>query len=167
MKLIDRGGYFVAENAVILGDVTLGEAANVWYSAVIRGDMGAIRIGKFTNIQDGCVLHTDLGQDLDIGDYVTVGHQALIHCRKIGDRCLIGMQSALLAGAEIGTGCVIGAGAVVREGQKIPDYAIAVGVPAKIIGQTGKGKLPEFEVRATHYHQTALRHVEGFKAPWA
>ena len=161
MKLIDKGGYYIAETAVVVGRVTLAEGANVWYNAVIRGDMAAITIGKFTNIQDLCVLHCDPGEPLDIGDYVTVGHQALVHCAKIGDRCLIGMQSALLAGAEVGEGSIIGAGALIREKQIIPPFSVAVGVPAKVIGTTSKDSRKEFEERAVRYHQCALRHVSG------
>jgi len=167
MRLVDRGGYFVAENAVVLGDVRFGEGASVWYGAVLRGDMAPIRIGRMTNVQDLCVLHCDPGEELTIGTAVTIGHQALIHGRSIGDFCLVGMQCAILAGAEIGEGCVIGAGAVVREGQNIPPYSVAVGVPAKVISDVPREKKKEFEERALRYHETALRHVRGeLRAPW-
>lgn len=161
MKLIDKGGWYAAENATVVGDVRVGEGVSIWFGAVVRGDMAPIRIGKYTNIQDLCVLHCDPGEDLEIGDYVTVGHQALIHGRKIASRCLIGMQSVILAGAEIGEGSIIGAGAVVREGQKIPPHSIVVGVPGKVIGQTKESELQALEVRAQKYHETALRHVRG------
>lgn len=161
MKLVDRGGWYAAENAVVVGEVRVESCASIWFGAVVRGDMAPISIGRYTNVQDLCVLHCDPGEPLEVGDHVTVGHQALLHCRRIGSRCLIGMQCVLLAGAEIGEGCLIGAGAVVREGQKIPPRSIVVGVPGKVIGQTTEAQLRDFEDRAVRYHETALRHVQG------
>lgn len=161
MKLIDRGGYYVAENAVVVGDVRLARQVSVWYHAVIRGDMAPITVGEGTNIQDGCVLHCDPGLDLAIGAHVTVGHMAMIHARRVGDRCLIGIQSILLGGAEIGDGCLIAAGALVREGQVIPPRSIVVGVPGKVIGQVTDAQLAQFEERARRYAATARRHVDG------
>ncbi len=161
MKLIDRGGFFVAENATVLGDVRLGPNASVWYGAVVRGDMAPIAIGEFTNLQDNCVLHCDPGMDLNFGRYVTVGHLAMIHGRKIGDRCLIGIGAIVLANAEIGEGSLIAAGALVRESQIVPARSIVVGVPGKIVGRTTDAQLEEFEERAKRYAQTARRHAEG------
>lgn len=161
MKLVDRGGFFVAENAVVVGAVRLAPKVSVWYNAVLRGDMAPIEIGECTNIQDGCVLHCDPGKDLVVGAHVTVGHMAMIHARRVGDRCLIGINSILLGGAEIGDGCLIAAGALVREDQKIPPRSIVVGIPGKVIGQVTDAQLAEFEERARRYFQTARRHVEG------
>ena len=161
MKLIDKGGYYVAENATVLGDVRLAKGVSVWYNAVVRGDMASITVGEYTNIQDGCVLHCDPGQDLVIGSHVTVGHMAMIHARHVGDRCLIGINSVLLAGAEIGDGCLIAAGALVREGQTIPPRSIVVGVPGKVIGQITDGQWEAAAERAKRYHATARRHVDG------
>jgi carbonic anhydrase/acetyltransferase-like protein (isoleucine patch superfamily) len=161
VKLVDRGGFYVAENAVVIGDVRIARGASIWYHAVVRGDMAPITIGEMTNIQDGCVLHCDPQLDLTVGASVTVGHMAMIHARRVGDRCLIGIGSILLGGAEVGDGCLIAAGALVREGQKIPARSIVVGVPGKIIGQITDDQWREFEDRAVRYHETARRHVDG------
>lgn len=165
MKLVDRGGFYVAENAVIVGDVTLGNGVNVWFGAVVRGDMAPIRVGDFTNIQDLCVLHCDPGMDLVIGAYVTIGHMATVHGKSIADRCLIGMQSVLLGGSEIGEGSIVAAGAVVRENQKVPPRSVVAGVPARVVGQVTDAQFRSFEDRALRYLETARRHAEGKAAP--
>jgi len=161
MKLTERDGALIAENAVIAGRVALAPGVSVWYGAVVRGDLASITVGEYTNIQDGCVLHCDPGKDLVIGRHVTVGHLAMIHARKVGDRCLIGINSVLLSGAEIGEGCLIAACALVREDQLIPPRSIVVGVPGKVIGQTDEAFWKESEARALRYHATARRHADG------
>jgi gamma-carbonic anhydrase len=126
---------FVARTATVVGDVVLGEEASVWYGAVIRGDVGAIRIGRRTNIQDGCVLHvTGGGTPLEVGAEVTVGHRAILHGATIEDRCLIGMGSVLLDGCVIGEESLVGAGSVVLEGTRVPPRSFIAGVPAKVKG---------------------------------
>ncbi len=161
MKLVEKDGAYIAENAVVVGDVRLSPGVSIWYNAVIRGDMASISIGENTNIQDGSILHCDPGLDLSIGENVVVGHMAMIHAHSIGDGCLIGINSVLLAGAEIGEGSLVAAGAVVREGQVIPPHSIVVGVPGKIIGQTSESQREGFVEQAKRYRQTAIRHVEG------
>ena len=118
---------FLAENAVVVGGVTLKEKVNVWYGAVIRGDENAIEIGEGSNVQDNATLHVGEKYPISIGKNVTVGHNAVVHGCTVGDDTLIGM------GAVIGNGCIIGAGALVKENEVIPDYSLCVGVPAKII----------------------------------
>ncbi|HLY12110.1 MAG TPA: gamma carbonic anhydrase family protein [Planctomycetota bacterium] len=161
MKLVDAGGYYVAENAVVCGRVSLARGSSVWYGAVVRGDMSSISIGEFTNIQDGAVLHCDPGKDLVVGNHVTVGHLAMIHAKSVGDRCLVGIHSTLLSGSVVGEGCLIAAGALVKEDQVIPPRSIVVGVPGKIIGQTDDAFLQQSLDRALRYHATARRHVDG------
>jgi carbonic anhydrase/acetyltransferase-like protein (isoleucine patch superfamily) len=161
MKLVDAGGYFVAENAVVCGRVSLARGSSVWYGAVVRGDMASITVGEFTNIQDGAVLHCDPGKDLVVGAHVTVGHLAMIHAKSVGDGCLIGIHSILLSGAVVGEGCLIAAGALVKEDQVIPPRSIVVGVPGKVIGQTDDSFLRQSIDRALRYHATARRHVDG------
>ena len=161
MRFIDKDGALVAENATVLGKVTLARGVSVWYGAVIRGDLASISVGEHTNVQEGCVLHCDPGKDLVIGRHVTVGHQATVHARSVGDRCLIGIQSILLSGAVIGEGSIIAAGALVREDQEIPPRSVVVGVPGKVIGTVTAGQLAEAEPRAMRYHALALRHVQG------
>ena len=165
MKLVDRGGYFVAENAAVVGRVSIGKGASVWYGAVVRGDLAPIAIGEYTNIQDGCVLHCDPGKDLVIGKHVTVGHLAMIHAKEIGDRCLIGIHSIILSGAVVGEGSLVAAGALVREDQVIPPRSIVVGLPGKVIGQVTEAQWVEAEARALRYHDTARRHAEGKADP--
>ena len=124
---------FVAENAVLIGDVTVEKGCSVWYGAVLRGDWSSIRVGEGSNVQDNAVLHTERDAPLRIGKNVTIGHGALVHCAEVGDDTLIGMGAILLDGARIGRGCVVGAGAVVKEHAEIPDGTMAVGVPAKAV----------------------------------
>ena len=161
MKLVDPGGFFVAENAVVCGKVSLARGVSVWYGAVVRGDMASITVGEYTNLQDGVVLHCDPGKDLVIGKHVTVGHLAMIHAKSVGDGCLIGIHSTLLSGAVVGEGCLIAANALVREDQVIPPRSIVVGVPGKVIGQTDDEFLQQSIDRAMRYHATARRHGDG------
>jgi carbonic anhydrase/acetyltransferase-like protein (isoleucine patch superfamily) len=123
---------YVAPNAVIVGDVEIAEDASVFYGVVIRADVGAIRIGARSNIQDNSVIHTEEDSPTVIGEDVTVGHQALVHACTVGDGTLVGMQSSLLSRSVIGAGCIIGGGAVVLEGQEIPEGSLAAGLPAKV-----------------------------------
>ena len=124
---------FIADSADVIGNVVLRESASVWFNAVIRADGDLIEIGARTNIQDGAVLHCDPGQPLIIGEDVTVGHQAMIHCREIGDRTLIGINAVVLEGAKIGSDCIIGANSLVKAGETIPDGSLVVGSPAKVV----------------------------------
>lgn len=128
-----RENVFVAEGARVVGDVELGENVNIWYNAVIRGDLGKITIGKRTNIQDNCTLHVDAGCPMTIGEGVTVGHGAILHGSEIGDNTLIGMGAILLTGSKVGKNCLIGAGALVTQNTEIPDGMMAFGSPAKVI----------------------------------
>jgi carbonic anhydrase/acetyltransferase-like protein (isoleucine patch superfamily) len=108
---------WIADDAAVIGEVGVGAESSVWFHAVLRGDINAIRVGARTNIQDGCVLHVTGEAPVDIGDEVTVGHMAMVHGCAIGNRTLIGMQAVVLDGARVGSGCVVAAGAVVREGE--------------------------------------------------
>lgn len=126
-------GCYLAETAVLVGDVVLESDVSVWYHAVVRGDGEPIRVGARTNIQDLAMVHvTRGGHGTTIGSDVTIGHRAIIHACAIGDRCLIGMGAIILDGAEIGEGCIVGAGAVVPSGMKVPPRSLVAGVPAKV-----------------------------------
>jgi carbonic anhydrase/acetyltransferase-like protein (isoleucine patch superfamily) len=130
---------FIAPTAIVLGDVVLGEESSIWYGAVLRGDVGAIRIGRRSNIQDGSVLHlTRGGPPIQVGDEVTVGHRVILHGATVGDRCLVGMGSVLLDGCVIGEESLVGAGSVVLEGTRVPPRSFLAGVPARI-----KGPIPD------------------------
>jgi len=125
-------GVYIARGAVVLGDVTLGDQASVWYNAVARGDINRIVVGHHTNIQDNAVLHVADDYSCFIGDYVTIGHSAIIHACTVGNEVLIGMGATILDGAVIGDHCLIGAGALVTMGSKIPPGSMVMGTPAKV-----------------------------------
>lgn len=127
------GFSFVAENASVIGNVTIGEDVGIWFGVVIRGDNEPITIGARSNIQENSVLHTDPGCPVVIGDGCTIGHNATIHGCTIGDNSLIGMGATVLNGAKIGKNCLIGAGALIVEGKAIPDNSLVVGAPGKAI----------------------------------
>lgn len=129
----NEGRYWIAPSAVLLGKVELCEDSSVWFGAVLRGDNELIRVGARSNIQDGCILHTDPGYPLDIGEDCTIGHMAMLHGCVIGAGCLIGIGSIILNGAKIGEGSLIGAHALVTEGKVIPPRSMVLGSPAKIV----------------------------------
>lgn len=152
---------FVASNAVIIGGVTLEKDANVWFSAVIRGDSENITIGEGSNVQDCAVLHCDHGFPLTIGSNVTVGHSAVIHGCNLGDNVMIGMHATLLNGCVIGEGSIIGAGALVCEGQVIPPNSLVVGVPAKVVRETSAEQVEGIINNAQHYVEIAKEYKEA------
>lgn len=127
---IDDSAY-VAEEATVIGQVTLGRNVSVWPGAVLRGDNEPIVIGDGSNVQEGAVLHVDPGIPLIVGENVTIGHQAMLHGCRIGDGALIGIQAVILNGAEIGRFCLVGAGALVTEGKSFPESMLIIGAPAK------------------------------------
>lgn len=127
------GNYWVAENAAVLGNVTLAENASVWFGATVRGDNDPIIIGENSNVQDGSVLHTDVGCPLNIGKDVTIGHMVMLHGCTIGDESLIGIGATVMNRAVIGKNCIIGAHALIPEGKVIPDGSLVMGAPGKII----------------------------------
>jgi len=134
---------FVAETALVMGEVTLGECCGVWPGAVIRGDFAHIQIGDGTIIEDNVVVHT--GREMTIGENVIVGHGAVVHCRRIGNNSLIANNATVLDDAEVGSFCIIGAGAVVSPGMVIPDRSLVFGVPAAIAGEVKPRQLERLE----------------------
>ena len=124
---------FVADSATVIGKVTLGEQASVWFGATLRGDNERITIGQRSNVQESTVMHTDMGYPLTIGADVTIGHQAMLHGCTVGDGALIGIQAVILNGASIGKGCLVGAGALVTEGKRFDDHMLIIGSPAKAV----------------------------------
>jgi carbonic anhydrase/acetyltransferase-like protein (isoleucine patch superfamily) len=137
---------YVAPTALVLGRVTLGERANVWPGAVLRGDINEIIVGAYSNIQDLCVGHLEDDLPLVVGAYVTVGHGAILHACEVGDNCLIGMGAIVLNGARVGDGSIVGAGSLVPPGKEIPAGVLALGSPAKVAR-----KLSQDEVNHNHY----------------
>ena len=154
---------WVADNAQVIGDVTLGEDSSIWFGVVVRGDTESITIGQGSNIQDGSVLHADPGVPLIIGDNVTVGHQVMLHGCTIGDNTLIGIQAVVLNGAKIGKNCLVGAGSLVTEGKEFPDGSMIFGSPAKAVRQLSEEQIEGLKKTARHYVDNAARYRAGLK----
>jgi carbonic anhydrase/acetyltransferase-like protein (isoleucine patch superfamily) len=154
---------WVADSAQVMGRVRLAEDASVWYGAVLRGDTEWITIGARSNVQDGSVLHTDIGCPLTLGADVTVGHQVMLHGCTVGDGSLIGIQAVVLNGAKIGRNCLVGAGAVVTEGKEFPDGCLILGSPAKAVRELSPEQVARLRAGAAHYVQNAARHRRGLK----
>lgn len=154
---------WVADSAQVIGKVTLGADSSVWFGSVVRGDTESIQIGECTNIQDASVLHADVGKPLVIGDYVTVGHQVMLHGCTIGDGSLIGIGAVVLNGAVIGKGCIVGAGALVTEGKVFEDGSMIIGSPAKAVRQLSQEQRDALHMSAVHYVQNARRFRVGLE----
>lgn len=147
----------LAPDAVVCGDVTIGENCSLWFHAVLRAESAAIRMGDGSNIQDNCVVHVDPGYGVDIGTHVTIGHGAILHGCTVGEGTLIGMGSTILNGARIGKGCLIGAGSLVTQNAVIPDGMLAFGRPARVVR-------PLTEEEKAQNLQSALDYVEEARA---
>jgi carbonic anhydrase/acetyltransferase-like protein (isoleucine patch superfamily) len=154
---------WVADSAEVIGRVELREGASVWFGAVLRGDNEWITVGRGSNVQDGSVLHTDMGYPLVIGQDVTIGHQAMLHGCTIGDGSLVGIQAVVLNGAKIGRNCLVGAGALVTEGKEFPDGSLIVGSPAKAVKQLSPEQFERIRQGALHYAERSKRYRQGLK----
>jgi carbonic anhydrase/acetyltransferase-like protein (isoleucine patch superfamily) len=152
---------FIAPGAVVLGDVSLGEDASVWYNCVVRGDMAPIVVGARTNLQDLTMVHVDEGVPCTIGSQVGVGHRAILHGCTVEDDVLVGMGAILLNGVRVGTGSVIGAGAVLKEGMEIPPGSLVLGVPARVIRKVNETLKDRIRRTWEHYVAEARRHRSG------
>jgi carbonic anhydrase/acetyltransferase-like protein (isoleucine patch superfamily) len=158
-------GAFVAETAVVLGDVELGAGASVWYGAVVRGDVFPIRIGARTNVQDNAVVHVTGGKSsTTIGDDVTVGHGAIVHGCKVGDACLVGMGAILLDGAVIEPSCIIAAGALVTPGTRIRARSLVMGRPGKVVREVTEAELEGILASSAAYLANAEAHRASARA---
>ena len=166
-NLPSSGNFWVAPDAQVIGNVTMLENASVWFNAVIRGDNEEITIGENSNIQDGAVMHTDIGFPMTIGRDVTVGHQAMLHGCTVGDNTLIGIGATVLNGAKIGKNCLIGAHALIGEGKEIPDNSMVLGMPGKVVRQLDEAAIAGLRNSALHYAEnmrrfrTELREIAG------
>ena len=156
-------GAWVADSAQVMGAVELGVNASVWFGTVIRGDTEIIRIGEGTNIQDGSVLHADVGKPLTVGKNVTVGHQVMLHGCTIGDESLIGIGAVVLNGAKIGKNCLVGAGSLVTEGKEFPDGSMIMGSPAKVVRELTADQAQRLKQSAANYVANAARHRDGLR----
>jgi len=149
---------FAAPNAVIVGNITLGENVSVWYGAVLRAEGDSITVGDNCNIQDGAVFHCDRGFSIHLGKGVTVGHGAIVHGATVEDNVLIGMHATLLNGCRIGENSIVAAGALVKEGQIVPPNSLAVGVPARVIPYVTEERAEANRRTALHYVELGRRH---------
>ncbi|WP_421077363.1 gamma carbonic anhydrase family protein [Methanothermococcus sp. Ax23] len=147
----------IAKNATVIGDVKLEEDVNIWYGAVLRGDVDKIVVKKGSNIQDNCVIHCSEGYPTIIGEYVSIGHGAVIHGCTIGDNVLIGMNSTILNGAKIGDNCIVGAHSLITQNKIIPPNSLVMGAPAKVVRM-----LNDEEIKSIR--NNALRYIELSKS---
>lgn len=153
-------GVFVAPSAVIIGDVTLLPDSSIWFGAVLRGDIERITIGRGSNIQDGSVCHTDPNNPCTVGDYVTVGHMAMLHGCSIGDHSLIGIGATLMNGVSVGKNCIVGAHSLITEGKSFPDNVVIMGMPAKVVREVTDTDLDALQANAERYVQRAKRYLQ-------
>lgn len=155
---------WVAPGCYVIGRVELAAKSSVWFGSTLRGDTETIHVGEGTNIQENCVLHTDMGYPLVIGAGCTIGHKAMLHGCTIGANSLIGMGATILNGAVIGENCLIGAGALVTEGKVIPDGSLVMGAPGKIVRQLDAAAIALLQASALHYQKNALRFRQNLRA---
>ena len=152
---------FIAEGAIIVGDVVIGDHSSVWFNSVVRGDVDIIRIGAHTNIQDGSVLHVMRNQyPLVLHDFVTVGHGAMLHGCEIESHCLIGMRATILNNVKVGQHCIVGAGALITEGTVIPPRSLVLGIPARVKRQLTDPEVENIDEYARRYYQYKETYLE-------
>ncbi len=154
---------WIADNAQVMGAVHLAANASVWFGVTVRGDTETISIGEGSNIQDGSVLHADVGKPLTVGKNVTVGHMVMLHGCTIGDESLIGIGAVVLNGAKIGKNCLVGAGSLVTEGKEFPDGSMIMGSPAKVVRELTSEQIQGLRLSAQHYIENAHRFKAGLK----
>ena len=157
------GRFWIAPDANVIGDVALGEDAGVWFGATLRGDNERVSVGARTNIQEGCILHTDMGFPLVVGEDCTIGHGVILHGCSIGDGTLIGMGATVLNGARIGRGCLVGAQALVTEGKEFADGSLIVGAPARAVRQLDEAARARLLESAARYVANWRRMAAGLR----
>jgi carbonic anhydrase/acetyltransferase-like protein (isoleucine patch superfamily) len=150
-KVVCKGDYWIAPNAIVTGSVVLENNASVWFSCVVRADNDTITIGENSQLQDGCILHVDPGFPITLGRNVSVGHMAMLHGCTVGDGSLIGIKAVILNGAKIGKNCLIGANALVAEGKEIPDGSLVIGSPGKVVRQLSEQEIARINGASDHY----------------
>jgi len=151
---------FVAPNAVLVGDVSLGPRSSVWYGAVLRGDLAPVIIGTDTNVQDGVIMHVEVAVPARLGDRVTVGHGAIVHAATVEDECLIGIGAIVLSGSKVGRGSIIAAGALVKEGFEVPPRSLVVGVPGRVV----RSLTSEESDRVANNWRAYVEYAEAYRA---
>lgn len=156
-------GAWIAPTAVLIGKVVVEPGANIWWGAVLRGDNEEIRVGAGSNVQENCVLHTDMGFPLTIGADCTIGHKAMLHGCEVEDGSLIGMSAVVLNGARVGKGSLVGAGSLVKEGFQVPPASLVVGAPCRIARVLDDATQERLLQSAAHYRQNAARFAKGLR----
>jgi carbonic anhydrase/acetyltransferase-like protein (isoleucine patch superfamily) len=154
---------WVAPNAVLVGKVKLEAGASVWFNTVLRGDNELIHVGENSNVQDGTVMHTDMGFPLTIGKGVTIGHKVMLHGCTVGDNSLIGMNAVVLNGARIGKNCIIGANALIPEGKSIPDGSLVMGSPGKVMRELTEQQIKMLQASAAGYVAHAQHYAHNLQ----
>lgn len=154
---------FIAPDAAVIGNAEIGDYSSIWFGAVVRSDIQKITIGKNTNVQDNVTIHTMYEEPTNIGDNVTIGHNAVIHCRSIGNNCLIGMGSVIMGFSEIGECCIIGANSFIPQNKKIPPYSMVYGNPAKIIRSLREDEIEALQASADGYKELASHYLNDTK----
>lgn len=154
---------WVAPTAVLVGKVKLEAGASVWFNTVLRGDNELIQIGENSNVQDGTVMHTDMGFPLTLGKGVTIGHNVMLHGCTVGDYSLIGINAVVLNGAKIGKNCLIGANALIPEGKVIPAGSLVMGSPGKVVRELTEQQIKMLEASAAHYVHNAQRYARDLQ----
>lgn len=165
MSICYRNGAYIADTARVLGEVELGRDVNIWYGALVRGDVAKIVIGQGTNVQDNAVIHCDYDLPNIIGSNVTIGHGAIIHGERVGNGTLIGMGAILLGQTKIGKHCIIAAGSVVTPGFNVADGNVVMGIPGKIVRRTTKEEQESLRTMPLRYVHSAKLHYENPDAP--
>ena len=155
--LVRERNAWVATTATVTGWVDLADDVSVWYGASLRGDEAKIRIGARTNLQDNCVAHCDPGEDLSVGEDCTIGHGSILHGRRIGNRCLVGMGAILLQRTVVGDECLIAAGTVLAEGTQVPGRSVVMGVPGKVVRKVTEDEVKKFLAAAKGYADLAMK----------
>jgi carbonic anhydrase/acetyltransferase-like protein (isoleucine patch superfamily) len=155
--------YFIAPSAAVIGRVALGRDANVWFGAVLRGDMNQITVGDASNVQDNAVIHVDHDAETVIGDEVTIGHAATVHGCRVGFRSLIGIGAVILSHAVIGEHCIVGAGALITERKEFPDRSLIIGAPARRLRELTDEEMQMLADSAAHYAELGRRYRQGLR----
>lgn len=162
-RLTDEDSAWVAPDANVIGDVSLGKGVGIWFGATLRGDNERITVGDGSNIQENTVMHTDFGFPLNVGENCTIGHRAILHGCTIGDGSLVGMGAIVLNGAEIGAESLVGAGALVTEGKTFPPRSLIMGVPAKVVRTLTDAEADKIKAGSRNYVANARRFRDGMK----
>lgn len=159
-----EGNAFVAANATVVGSVVLKNQSSVWFGSIVRGDSDLITIGEASNVQDGCVLHTDAGIQLTLGRRVSVGHMVMLHGCTVGDNSLIGIRSVVMNHAVIGRNCLVGAGTLIPEGKTYPDGVLILGTPGRVVRQLTPEEIEHLGHNADHYVERVQQYRASFVA---